>query len=100
MITNNNELQIFESFEIDHTLPKYIKLQESRINYNIVNGNTVPTWASSSINFVDGENMARSMTIDVRKQLYDQSPTILGWLKLKAYIWSSRMGKVKKPVNV
>lgn len=97
MISRNNELQIFESFEIDYSLPKHKKERDFSIT---VNGST-PTSNSlwSNMSFVDGQNIERTTTIDIRRQMHDQNPTFIGWLKLKAYIWSSRMIKENKPLK-
>jgi len=101
MISPNNELQIFESFEIDYSLPKHKKKEEDSGSRITIGGSSVPTSNSlwSNMSFVDGQNIERTTTIDIRRQMHDQNPTFIGWLKLKAYIWSSRMIKEKKPVN-
>lgn len=97
MISRNNELQIFESFEIDYSLPKHKKERD----FNIAVTGSIATSNSlwSNMPFDDGQNLERITTIDIRRQMHDQNPTFIGWLKLKAYIWSSRMIKEKKPLK-
>ena len=103
MIARNNELQIFENFEIDYSLPKHKKEESIYTNSIItIGGSSVPTSNSmwGNFNFVDGQNIERSETIHLRRSMHQQNPTFIGWLKLKAYIWSSRMIKEKKPTDL
>ncbi len=98
MIASNNELQIFQNFEIDYHLPKH-KTEELTSSNTTVSGNVPSSSRWPTMAFIDGENIDRSITIDVRKHLHDQNPTFMSWLKLKAFIWSSRMYKEKNPVK-
>ena len=99
MIASNTELQIFQNFEIDYLLPKH-KTKEL-VSYNTTVSGNLPSNGSrwQNMSFIDGENIDRSITIDVRKHMHDQNPTFMSWLKLKAFIWSSRIYKEKNPVK-